>query len=91
MARRIRTRPLLAATLLVATAAPMLAGCEPWHRQRVRRPAEPPILPESSAAGADDPSLQHPEELRGFFKPNRSAGAWSREARDIERSLGALP
>jgi hypothetical protein len=70
--------------VLLAPLAFALAGCDPFHRETVRRT-------EASLgnAGADDPSFEKPDELQGFFKARRN-GAWSSEARDIERSLGAF-
>lgn len=66
----------------------LLTGCDPLQRQRVRAESDvPPYLLEET----EDPSFEHPEELRGFFKPTRTSGAWSREAREIERNLGAIP
>lgn len=67
-----------------------LTGCEPLHHQEVRS-NEKDELPIYLQEPAQDPSLQRPEELQGFFKPNRTSGAWSSEAREIERSLGAIP
>jgi hypothetical protein len=68
--------------ILVLGGVVALSGCDPLHRQAVRD-AEIPSL-----AGADDPSFRKPDELHGFFKP-RGSGAWSSEAREIERNLGA--
>lgn len=80
MSRRFR----LSVLVLVLLAPPALAGCEPLHRQGVRK-GESPLAVQ---AGSDDPSFEKPDELQGFFKA-RGNGAWSSEARDIERSLGA--
>jgi hypothetical protein len=38
----------------------------------------------------EDPSLSQPDELKGFFKANRSTGTWSSEAREVEQSLGVV-
>ncbi len=66
----------------------MLVGCDTWHRHEVRSNDEPLAYGDEPA---EDPSLQRPEELRRFFKANRTSGAWSSEAREIERNLGAIP
>jgi hypothetical protein len=70
--------------VLLAPAAFALAGCDALHRGTVRKTDA-----SLSASGIDDPSFQKPDELQGFFKARRN-GAWSSEARDIERSLGAF-
>ncbi len=64
-----------------------LAGCDAWHRQNVKSPKTPVTL---SDEPTEDPSLERPEELRGFFKPTRNQGTWSSEAREIEKSLGVV-
>lgn len=69
---------------LMVLAGMALAGCEPWHRLNARSDDE------LKYAGIDsaDPSLERPDELKGFFSGTNSGG-WSREARSIENSLGA--
>lgn len=62
-----------------------LGGCDLLDR---RAESKAPIYDDTPPSGAADPAFQKPEELRGFFKP-RPSGAWSSEAREIERSLGA--
>lgn len=71
--------------LLAASVIGLSPGCEPWHRQAVRHQEDD--LAEPGPAVVDDgPST----ETRGFFKKNRQAGAWSSEAREIEKHLGAV-
>ncbi len=68
----------------VALAMMMLTGCDAWHRSHTR--SDDAI--KYSGIDKADPSLERPEELRGFFSGTNS-GAWSSEARSIEKSLGA--
>jgi hypothetical protein len=82
------SRSLRLVALLACAAAPLLAGCEPWHRQGVR-PEDDPMNLTNSDPDALDASFEKPEELKGFFKP-RGTASWSSEARSIERSLGAV-
>lgn len=35
-----------------------------------------------------DSTFETPDELKGFFKPGGRTGAWSSEARSIERDFG---
>jgi hypothetical protein len=85
MARR-SARPIVLAGIAAACA---LAGCNPAQRQAVRHrgPTTAEVLHDPAV---EDPSLAAPEELQGFFKPSRSTGTWSREARQVEASLGAV-
>ncbi len=84
--RILSLRPARLGGGLLVLALGALAGCDLLDR---RSPSPSPVtLDDPPASGAADPAFQKPEELRGFFKP-RPSGAWSSEAREIERSLGA--
>ncbi len=62
----------------------MLTGCDAWHRGNTR--ANDAL--KYSGINAGDPSLERPDELKGFFSDTNSGG-WSSQARSIEKSLGA--
>jgi hypothetical protein len=68
----------------LALTAAFLTGCDAWHRAHTR--ADDAL--KYSGIDRQDPSLERPDELKGFFSGTNSGG-WSSQARDIEKSLGA--
>jgi len=70
-------RPLLSVAILSVGASFVLAGCEPWHGQSVRK--DRPEASTSSGTNDMDASIPKGEHSSGL-----SRGTWSREARDIE-------
>jgi hypothetical protein len=80
-----RTIRILAGSMAVAGVLVLTSSCEP-RKQLVRQPD-----PQADAVAdpvKDDPTFRRPEELQGFFKPNRRAGTLSSEAQEIENDLG---
>jgi hypothetical protein len=75
---------ILSVCALLATGS-LLTGCEPLHRQHVRK--VPPLIAEDINPDADVSNLA--PETKGFFKNDRSTGTWSPEAREIEKHFGA--
>jgi hypothetical protein len=75
----------MACVLLVLAVGILLPGCDPFHRQQVLK--TPPLFEEEVDEAADVSNLS--PETKGFFKRDRSAGAWSSEAREIEEHFGA--
>ncbi len=80
-------RPARALFLIAALLGTAAAGCEATRRQAARKEPAPTYSVPELGSVEGDPSFERPEELRGFFKSNRSAGALSSEARAIEQSL----
>jgi hypothetical protein len=78
--KRDRLGPVLA--LVLACSA--LAGCELMHHEKRPTPVEP-AGEEGEASSVDAVESKPPP---GFFSPTRMSGAWSSEARSIERNLG---
>lgn len=81
--RRMRAGAVAAAGLWVVAGCLPHAG--PFRRHELRKTAEAAYL-QDIAPAEEDPA----KEARGFFKNNRNAGSLSSEARDIEKSLGAI-
>lgn len=69
-----------------------VAGCE--QGRRALRAGSEPALTEAGpidldAVGRSGDAIElPPDDVKGFFKPGRLSGAWSREAAEIEESLG---
>jgi hypothetical protein len=65
-----------------------LSGCETFS-QSLRHSASEKDKPRSESEGEkDDVTSVKSEAPKGFFPNSRLSGAWSSEARDVERSLG---
>jgi hypothetical protein len=81
-------------TLLLGVSCLVATGCEPhrsWLRSqdddehRVRSSDKTAVESDASKMIGVDSDEKKPEP---FFKNNRRSGAWSSEAREIERDLG---
>jgi hypothetical protein len=65
-----------------------LSGCETFS-QSLRQHASDKDKPRSESDGEqDEVEGVKSEAPKGFFNNSRLSGAWSSEARDVERSLG---
>ncbi len=71
----------------------VVAGCE-LGRSTLRRGPETAAAPSTPASvdevvrSVDGIELPPDDTAQGFFKPGRLSGGWSREANEIEASLG---
>jgi hypothetical protein len=77
-------RRILRLGLILVFGSSALPGCETLqHNARTRSEDDEPIATEAKSADSSDSS-----PAKGFFKPSRLSGAWSSEAREVERDLG---
>jgi hypothetical protein len=77
-------RRILRLGLILVCGGSALPGCETLqHNARPRSEDDEPVATEAKSEDASETSSP-----KKFFKPSRLSGAWSSEARDVERDLG---
>ncbi len=77
-------RKLLGLGMGLLCASMVLTGCELLHHEQREKPVE--TIPDPEAPASVEGVQSKPTE--GFFQPSRLSGAWSSEARSIEKNLG---
>jgi hypothetical protein len=77
-------RRILRLGLILVCGSAALPGCETLqHNARPRSENDEPIATEAKAEESGESTSP-----KKFFKPSRLSGAWSSEAREVERDLG---